>query len=85
MMTRDNSKFQTGSGTYNCRCCGKLTRETGYGESDSDMCAVCFEAGGFENSLSDGGHPNPWGIFDDCKTLAEVHAKYDAECQKHDI
>ena len=48
------SKFQQGSGAYTCLCCGKLTRETGLGESGSEVCAYCFEVGGLENSYSDG-------------------------------
>jgi len=47
-------KFQTGSGTYVCGDCGKQTRETGYGESESGLCACCFRVAEWENALSDG-------------------------------
>lgn len=47
-------RFQKGSGTYICRDCGKQTRETGYGESDSGLCACCFRIAEWENALSDG-------------------------------
>ncbi len=47
-------RFQPGSGTYICRDCGKQTRETGYGESDSGLCACCFRIAEWENALSDG-------------------------------
>jgi len=51
-----NSKFQRGSGVYECRCCGKRTRETGSGESGSGLCADCFNDAGLENEHSDGHH-----------------------------
>lgn len=49
-----NDKFQPGSGVYVCSDCGKSTRETGYGESNSSLCAVCFRIAEWENALSDG-------------------------------
>jgi hypothetical protein len=49
---RKVSKFARGSSTYNCRYCGKLTRETGLGESDIRACAYCYEEGDLENSLA---------------------------------
>lgn len=57
---RDNRRFQAGSmfgrqgGTYVCRCCKRNTRETGEGESDTQLCAYCFLESGIENALSDG-------------------------------
>lgn len=50
---RDNRKFQRGSGTYKCDECGKLTRETGEGESLVRLCLRCYTLGGLENSLAD--------------------------------
>jgi hypothetical protein len=49
-------KSETGyqGGTYLCKCCGKLTRETGSGESAVDMCAVCYAESVAENMVSDG-------------------------------
>lgn len=52
-MTR-NSKFQKGSGQYQCIECGKQTRETGEGESQSKMCARCYGKAGDDNAVSDG-------------------------------
>jgi hypothetical protein len=49
-----NDKFQSGSGVYVCSDCGKSTRETGYGESSSGLCAACFRIAEWENALSDG-------------------------------
>lgn len=37
-----------------CRVCGKRTRETGRGEGGCELCAVCLEQAGDENSVSDG-------------------------------
>jgi hypothetical protein len=56
------SRFQQGSTTYTCRSCGKLTRETGAGESDFELCLRCDDAALMENSHLDGSHeqtPNP--------------------------
>jgi len=52
------SKFQSGRGrtTYKCGSCGKLTRDTGYGEWGSDSCKKCFVEGGLENQHNDNGH-----------------------------
>jgi len=52
-MSRENSRFQSGSGVYKCEHCGRRTRETGQGE-DGRYCACCsliFEA---QNSFVDG-------------------------------
>jgi hypothetical protein len=51
----DRSKFAVGVGVYTCRDCGKQTRETGEGESDLEMCKLCFLKAGWENTLSDEG------------------------------
>lgn len=50
---RNNSRFQRGSGVYTCNCCKKQTRETGYGESGSKLCADCFECAGWFNTCLD--------------------------------
>lgn len=57
---RDNRRF-TAAGrfgrkgaTYECRCCGRMTRETGLDESDLELCAYCLEESYLENALSDG-------------------------------
>jgi hypothetical protein len=49
------SKFQGGmkGAVYKCGYCGKMTRETGDGESSVGMCAKCYEEGGLENEHSD--------------------------------
>ena len=48
-MKKDNRRFARMSGTYTCHVCEKLTRETGYGEADLDLCASCYNLGGEEN------------------------------------
>ncbi len=50
------SKFTKNHGsTYICGCCNKNTRETGYGESDLQLCKKCYVEGGLENEHSDNG------------------------------
>ncbi len=39
--------------TYKCGWCGKLTRDTGYGEASLDMCKKCYVEGGLENQHND--------------------------------
>ena len=46
-------KIGTTGNVYTCGSCGKRTRETGYGESDLDLCAQCYNAAGYENEHSD--------------------------------
>ena len=61
------SKFQGGrkGAVYKCADCGKMTRETGDGESGCSLCAKCYYEGGLVNEHSDDGHDvyNP-----DCPT-----------------
>lgn len=54
MTNRDNRRFQKGSGVYNCIVCGKRTRETGDGESDVQMCALCYFKESWYNAVQDG-------------------------------
>ena len=73
------SKFQRTHGSqqgsvYKCQACGKMTRETGDGESGCSLCAKCYYESGLENEHSDDGHEeyNP-----DCPTcrLERVQGK----------
>lgn len=48
------SKFAKGQSTFTCRCCKRLTRDTG-GEGGVELCAQCYELAGLENELSDYG------------------------------
>lgn len=48
------SSFQKGSGQYQCIECGKQTRETGEGESQSRLCLRCWNKAGDDNAVSDG-------------------------------
>ena len=45
--------FQKGSGCYTCHDCGKLTRETGDGESNCELCRNCFWIAQWENGCVD--------------------------------
>ena len=47
------SKFRKGSGVYNCRICGKQTRETGNNESAVRLCRKCNDRALRENELND--------------------------------
>lgn len=48
-----NSSFRFG-GCYECRICGKKTRETGHGESGCEMRRNCYYMTAEENSVADG-------------------------------
>jgi len=69
-------RFSKGSGKFECKCCGKMTRDTGDNGS-VQMCPLCFEKSSCGNSLSDNG----WGThadLDNCKTAEEVQQKFEA-------
>lgn len=51
-------RFVKGSGLYKCQNCGKMTRETGEGESYVELCRHCWDEAGWENFISDGGNIN---------------------------
>ena len=55
-MRRNNARFQRGSAVYTCRCCHKLTRETGGDESGVELCRVCYDSAGWTNAHYDGEH-----------------------------
>ena len=49
-------QFARGSGVYVCRSCGRSTRATGRGDNENiRLCADCYDLGGIENAISDGG------------------------------
>jgi hypothetical protein len=54
MNTHDGSKFTAGHGTYKCDMCGKLTRDTGQGEGELELCLKCMVTCELENMISDG-------------------------------
>lgn len=53
MAKASNSHFKKGSGVYECRCCGRRTRDS-HGEGDITLCAQCYELAGLENMMNDG-------------------------------
>ncbi len=58
-MARSSNRFVKGQSTYKCRCCGRLTRQTGQGDNDGvELCVECYSLAGEENHLSDNG-----GVF----------------------
>lgn len=48
-----NSRFQRGSGVYVCRTCQHNTRDTGGDGAGVQLCDLCYELAGEENSISD--------------------------------
>jgi hypothetical protein len=50
---KNYSKFQKGSGVYNCVVCGKKTRDTGNDEAGVQMCKKCYEENLEYNARSD--------------------------------
>jgi len=52
--TRRRNTFRQGSATFRCRCCKRLTRETGVQSLGSQLCPQCFDLSGIENDISDG-------------------------------
>jgi len=41
--------------SYQCRACNKITRDTGEGEADVQLCLECYKDAGAENAASDSG------------------------------
>lgn len=75
MARRKFNRFEVGSGCFTCRDCGKQTRENGTGNASCGLCPLCFEKASSENALADNTkHPQPWGAFDACTTVAGVRA-----------
>lgn len=48
------SRFQRGSGCYECDVCGRKTRNVGNQSFSSKLCSECFDLAGIENEISDG-------------------------------
>lgn len=77
-----NSQFAKGSGCFTCKQCGKRTRNV-MDNGDCELCPVCYEKGSCGNSLSDSGYQgDAWSMFDECKTIEEVHDLLEAELRK---
>ena len=87
-MNKNNSRFQAGSGVYNCIDCDMRTRETGSGESSEQRCLRCFldyYAAGFANEWSDkcgklfeqvlGATAHDWFADPPCDTVSEVQER----------
>ena len=54
MKNSRNSRFERGSGVYNCSICGRCTRHTGVQSTGSDLCPQCYELAGLQNMVWDG-------------------------------
>jgi hypothetical protein len=64
--------------------CGKRTRDVGTGNGGVELCPLCDAKSLNGNSLSDAGYkgPDPWGVFDACKTVRECDELLTAELDK---
>lgn len=72
MKNTKNSRFDA-KGCYTCRCCKKLTRETGNEESDRRLCRLCDDKGALEVRIMDNiKHDNPYkaGLLAACEAAA---------------
>lgn len=65
------SRFQPGQGAFNCRCCGRHTRDTG-DNGQLELCPQCFELAGYENQWRDSGHKLDES---DCQTVRQYLAE----------
>jgi hypothetical protein len=72
--TNQHSLAQRGSGFFTCVDCGKMTRETGEGESETHTCARCLEICSWENVLdnSDKDSPEYQEAIEEIKKLREI-------------
>jgi len=61
-----NSSFGRG-GAYDCRWCGRKTRETGTQSQGSGLCPQCYDLCGIDNELSDG-----HATVDDVRATAQL-------------
>ena len=53
---RVSNRFTRGTAAYKCKCCGRLTRDTGRGDNELiGYCAQCYDLGGEVNHISDCG------------------------------
>jgi hypothetical protein len=69
MKNTKNSRFDA-KGCYTCRCCKKLTRETGGEESSRRICGLCDDKGALECR-----------IMDTCKISQPMKAQMFAACE----
>jgi hypothetical protein len=58
MMNTRNSRFQRGTGVYQCQACKRSTRATGGDNHQVGLCEECYEIAGLENAINDHGDPN---------------------------
>lgn len=79
---RKHSQFRAGSGCFECKRCGKLTRDVD-GNADVDMCPLCEAISGQENALSDN-----HGISADlghCHSLKHLQSTVEALIAEHTL
>ncbi len=69
-----HSRFQRGSGAFDCSNCGRSTRDTG-DNGQCRLCPQCFDLAGYENSLVDGRTFGKGGI-DTVRSLLSQLASY---------
>jgi len=70
------SSFGKGSGVYACRSCGRSTRSTGRQDNEhAELCAECFDLGGFENAVADGETLSASELADCRRMVAIIESK----------
>lgn len=67
------SKFSRWNVLVSCRCCGKRTHSSIDGMGGIDLCRVCLESCGQENSHSDYGHDESRSDCPTCVGLSCLH------------
>ena len=48
-----NNRMRLGSGIFNCRICGRKTRDTNGENGDLELCEECFYGSMYENGWND--------------------------------
>ena len=72
-----NSQFKKGSAVYACRSCGHSTRDTGGDNGDVQLCTLCYDLSGEENSLSDTGE-----FFGSTQQVTATMVALNQQCKK---
>ncbi len=66
--------FYAGSSTFNCTCCGRLTRDTS--GDGLEMCSHCEELAYLENEVNDGHTSEAEGMARAARIIADMRSKH---------
>jgi hypothetical protein len=87
MKNTKNSRFDA-KGCYTCRCCKKLTRETGSEESSRRICGLCDDKCALECRIIDNiknAHPMKSQLLAACEASATREEVWALRTQVEDI